>query len=485
MKHPWRIKALILWLVCCLAPVGAIAEPAAESLAESPAESLAESLAESPAESVTEKLDDESFIGSLAAIQEQNREFDASQASYLELLKLIEERDGPYSDELIEPLTGLGRVNLEQARYEEAEPLFRRAQHLSHRAEGVHTPRQKEIIDLLTRIHMELDQPLEADRQQSFSLYISEKLNGKDSTALLPALYKIAEWYLETGQFSRSRKMYEKAADIIKAHDGDQDVKLVEALRGIARTRQLQGICCSHRPLLEVLNILKAQGDTQPVAMAHAMAELADGYSISKKGPQALELYRQAWLTLQNEPEGDRRENLFHRPEQIAMSKKMDASRSSKRTYLLQQNRGAPTNFSRLMGEDELIERYPTPQVFTIAPFQKKYRHHISDPTTDFDPSQKTRQVIGVPVQFLYEQLKQILPSALHDPETLAQLFIELEFTVREDGNVVDIVIAATNAPNKLIRTMKQAMSKSRFRPRVQEGVPIETKNVQLTQVFK
>jgi tetratricopeptide (TPR) repeat protein len=448
MKHPWRIKALILWLVCCLAPVGAIAEPAAESLAESPAESLAES----PAESLTEKLDDESFIGSLAAIQEQNREFDASQASYLELLKLIEERDGPYSDELIEPLTGLGRVNLEQARYEEAEPLFRRAQHLSHRAEGVHTPRQKEIIDLLTRIHMELDQPLEADRQQSFSLYISEKLNGKDSTALLPALYKIAEWYLETGQFSRSRKMYEKAADIIKAHDGDQDVKLVEALRGIARTRQLQGICCSHRPLLEVLNILKAQGDTQPVAMAHAMAELADGYSISKKGPQALELYRQAWLTLQNEPEGDRRENLFHRPEQIAMSK---------------------------------IERYPTPQVFTIAPFQKKYRHHISDPTTDFDPSQKTRQVIGVPVQFLYEQLKQILPSALHDPETLAQLFIELEFTVREDGNVVDIVIAATNAPNKLIRTMKQAMSKSRFRPRVQEGVPIETKNVQLTQVFK
>ncbi len=470
--HVGRGTVLLVWLACSPAPIWADVEAA-------PVDAAAVGSGE---------VDDETFLGSLATIQEKNREFDASQENYRKLMALIETRDGAFSDELIEPLTGLGRVHLEQGRYDEAEEQFRRAQHLAHRNEGVHTPRQKEIIDLLTRIHMELDEPLQADRQQRFSLYISERLKGEHSTELLPALYKIAQWYVETGQFARARKIYEKAVDIIVQHDGDQDLKLVEPLRGIATTRQLQGVCCSHKSLLKILTILQASENIPPAQLALAMAELADGYSISKKRTQAKEFYRQAWLTLQSEPEKEKREDLFHRPEQIVMSKKMDESRQVKRLILMQQNRGAPvsySNYRRLTADEELIEKYLPPQKFTIAPYEKQYRHHINDLAARFDPNQKTRQVIGVPVQFLYEQLKHILPYALHDLETLAQLFIELEFTVREDGTVTDIVIAATNAPNKLIRTMKHAISKSRFRPRVQEGEPIETRNVQLTQVFK
>lgn len=457
MMHVRRSKLFILWIACCLTSLGAVAEPD----------------------------DDESFLGALATIQEKNREFDAAQESYQQLISLIEERDGIYAVELIEPLTGSGRVNLEQSNYEQAEAQFKRAQHLSHRAEGVHTPRQKEIIDLLTRIHMELDQPLAGDQQQRFSLYLSERQSGKNSTKLLPALYKMAEWYLETGQFSRSRKIYEKAEDIIVEHDGDQDLKLVEALRGIARTRQLQGVCCSYKPLQRLLTILKAAEQTKPAEIALAMAELADGYSISKKRSQARKFYRQAWLTLQSEPEKEKRENLFHQPEQIAMSKKLGGSQSRRKIYMVRQNRSLTGNFMRLTGDETRVDKYLPPQIFTIAPYEKHYHQHIRDQPTRFDADQQTRQVIGVPVQFLYDQLKHILPSALHDPEKLAELFIELKFTVREDGSVTDIVITATNAPTKLIRTMKQAMSKSRFRPRVQQGEPIETKDVQLTQVFK
>ena len=446
------------WLLCCVAPLcmGAESDPA-----------------------------EETFLGRLAVIQEKNREFLASEDSYHQVIKLIEERDGIYSEELIDPMTGLGRVNLEQGRYEEAESLFRRAQHLSHRAEGVLTPRQKEIIDLLTRIHMELDKPLAADQQQRFALYISERLMGENSPELLPALYEMAQWNLETGQFSRSRKIYERAAAIVEENYGDQDIRMVEALKGIARSRQLQGVCCSYKSLQQILTILQADETTQPAEIALAMAELADGYSIDKKKEQAKKLYRQSWLTLQKEPEEKKREILFEQPEQIAMSKKIEESQPGKRIYMAQQNRSTLSDFKLLTDQEEMIEKNLPPQMFTIGSFENQYRHHIRDLSTGYDYEQKTREVIGIPVQFLYEQLKHVLPQALHDPDTLAQLFIELEFTVREDGSITDIEISETNAPHKLIRTMKQALSKSRFRPRMQQGEPIETKNVQLTQVFK
>lgn len=473
-----RLKYCALWLSCLLS-VNTVAEPL--SGAPESVNTAAESV--SAAAQIVDKED--SFLSRLAAVQEKNREFDASAENYQELTRRIEERDGSYSEKLIEPLTGLGRVRLEQRNYEQAETLFRRAQHLSHRSGGVHTPRQKEIIDLLTRIHMELDQPLKADQQQRFSLYISEQFDGRNSTQLLPALYKMARWYLETGQFSRSRKIYERAAELIKGHFGDQHLMLVEALRGIATTRQLQAICCSYKALQQVLTILKSAENIQPAEIALAMAELADGYSVSKKKDQARELYRQAWLMLQNEPESEKREILFRQPEQIAMSKKIDESRPGRKIYMARQNYGLPSNYQLLTENEEMVEKNLPPQMFTVASYENQYRHHINDLTTRFDAEQKTREVIGIPVQFLYEQLKYILPHSLHDPETLAQLFIELEFTVREDGSVTDIVISETNAPNKLIRTMKQALRKSRFRPRMQQGEPIATKNVQLTQVFK
>jgi hypothetical protein len=264
-----------------------------------------------------------------------------------------------------------------------------------------------------------------------------------------------------------------------------QDPALIEALRGIARTRQLQGVCCSYRSLQQILTILQAAENIQPAEIARAMAELADGYSIAKKNERARELYRQAWLALQSEPQKDKREFLFHRPEQIAMSRRMAESQPGKKIYMNRQNRGLPNSLNPLTESEEMVEKSLPPQMFTIAAYEKQYRHHINDLANRFDPENKTREVIGFPVQFLYDQLKYILPQALHDPATLAQLFIKLDFTVREDGSITDIVISETNAPNKLIRTIKQALSKSRFRPRMQQGEPIETKNVQLTQVFK
>jgi outer membrane biosynthesis protein TonB len=93
--------------------------------------------------------------------------------------------------------------------------------------------------------------------------------------------------------------------------------------------------------------------------------------------------------------------------------------------------------------------------------------------------------VIGIPLRFQTSQLLVILPSGYSDPQQLAELYIHLEFTVGADGTVSKIEVTDTNAPSKLVRTMKQALNKSQFRPRVVEGQPVDTDHFQLTQLFK
>ena len=97
------------------------------------------------------------------------------------------------------------------------------------------------------------------------------------------------------------------------------------------------------------------------------------------------------------------------------------------------------------------------------------------------EPSQK---MVGKPFQFIFRQLKTILPSSLRSEAKLANISIALDFTVTETGAIRDIEFAKSNAPAKLNRLMKEAIRKTRFRPALVDGRPVITHNVTLTQSF-
>ena len=61
-------------------------------------------------------------------------------------IDLISKRDGPFSEKLYEPLLSLAELYVEEGETEDAENTLRRAQNITHRNEGVYSPKQLEVI---------------------------------------------------------------------------------------------------------------------------------------------------------------------------------------------------------------------------------------------------------------------------------------------------------------------------------------------------
>lgn len=160
----------------------------------------------------------------LARIHEQNDEFNLAVEQYEKAVDEIELVDGQFSERLIEPLAGLGHSYLALGEHELAEEALKRAQHLTHRNKGVHSMSQVPVLDVLTENFLQKDQPLQADKQQKLALFISEHQYGKSSPELVPALYKLGDWYMGTGQFRDGNSMralstLSKATAVATIHD--------------------------------------------------------------------------------------------------------------------------------------------------------------------------------------------------------------------------------------------------------------------------
>ncbi|MBD3646588.1 MAG: tetratricopeptide repeat protein, partial [Pseudomonadales bacterium] len=293
-----------------------------------------------------------------ARIHELNDEFDLAIEAYLEDIAEEEKTRGPFAMSLVEPLTGLGRSYLATGDLAEAEEVLRRAQHLTHRSQGVHSPAQLPMVDILTDKFLMEDLPLEADRQQRFALFINEHHYGKDSPEVLPALNKMADWFVQTGQYHNAREILEQMIEIMQNDGGEYDLRQLEPLEKIALTRRLQGICCSYRSLLTAREIIENNAAADDDTRMRVYLELADAYLASGKAEDAHENYREA-LALA----GDGKDTLLATPQQIAMSETLNNQRRAfMRYYQVERDGPGPGRYNPY-GQSQLRELSPEEQL--------------------------------------------------------------------------------------------------------------------------
>lgn len=412
------------------------------------------------------------------AVQEMNDEFDDAYDSYKSAVKQVETEFDEFHPSLVAPLTGLGRVYIKLGDNDAAEASFRRAQHIIHRNDGVYSEQQLEVIDELTTLHLIRREPLEADRQQRMALLISEHVLEEESTALLPALHKLGKWFTETGQYHRARRTHKRA---LKISDRESGAASIETLRLMARTKTLQGVCCAYKILTQVVEKLQADNNTSTNELASAQADLADAYLNSRKVERAHATYARAWATL-GDKEG---QEFFDKPQQLALMRPLDHAASNTKQYkvpnLASFNRGI-----KLSREEQLVADYQPPQQFLVPQYENVYQVQIIDTFQRKEVNdEKTRKVIGHPFQFLTKQLLFILPMRMQKASELAELSVDLDFTVTEKGAIRDIEASGEGTPNRLIKLLKRVLARSRFRPRLVDAKPVSTQHVTLTQTFK
>ncbi len=335
----------------------------------------------------------------------------------------LSSNSGPFHETLMNALMAKGLTLMDLERLDEAEEAFRHAQHIAHRAEGVYTPRQLNIINYITRIELKKGKVLEADLQQEFNLRISEQAYGKESVELVPILQRLGSYFASRGDmispseaaelrferdslFRQSLELYQRAIRIIEQNYGENDPRLVEPLRGLARARLLQS---TNRRLGEValeraLEIVESNPDSDLPDRVTAMIHLADMYTITGDR-RAADLYLKAWKMMEDEP-----------------------------------------------GYEELSARL------------------FGSPTRLYP------DITGI----LYLTRR---PDAAMEGDV--ELYIDAEYTVAENGKVKNIRFIDKNVPNSQAKMLRSTLAGTRFRPRIIDGELVATENLILHQTFQ
>ena len=392
------------------------------------------------------------------------------------LIESISRESGEFSPDLFEPLIGLGRAYAGIGNIELAHETFNRAQHIIHRNEGVYSPTQFDILQIKTRLAMQGGEPLEADGLQRFLFFLNR--HNFEDLEVLPAYLDMGKWYMETGQYRRAQKVLTEAVTLIHGSAGEYDLRLLEPLQLIAKSRRLRGVCCTEKYLVKVLEIVKNNDSVPQDTLATAYAELADAYTVSGKSKDAAKFYSLATQTVDS--------GVLQEPRMIAMSKQLDGIR--RHNTQMFRPRGdlftARRPMHRMSLEEQLEAAYQPPQRFVLPLSENTYDVKIKDAMQSNSTSEPTLKMVGKPFQFIFRQLKTILPGSLRNEANLANITIALSFTVTETGAIRDIEVTKSNAPFKLNRLMKEAVRKTRFRPALVDGQPVITHNVILTQLF-
>ena len=372
------------------------------------------------------------LLANLGMVQASLGEYDNAMASLDPALEFMETVINPFSPILINISMARGLVLMQKREYERSNEALRRAQHITHRTGGVYTPEQLEIVNKIVRLNLREYKPGVADNMQEFRQRVAEQAYGEASEELIPIFQEIAGYYARRGStiavmesagemayfsddvnsryyrdllFRRSFKLYERIIKIIEDNYGEDDLRLLGPLRGMANARLLQkhNRTASEKALERALAIVENNPDTDVPDRIRAMLDLGDMYTITGDG-RATQIYVDTYqMMMDSEAFAEVAADAF----------------------------GSPT---RLYPEASGI----------------KYLNRAPD-------------------------------AALAGAE---DLYIELTYTVDENGRVSDVEVVDRNVPNEQVRLMRAHLLKTRFRPRILDGQPVSTNNLMLHQRY-
>lgn len=338
----------------------------------------------------------------LATLQLSGAELENAKMNFNLSIELIESHQGVFAAELILPLHGLGMTLTEAGDYSQATLALRRAQHITHRIFGVYTLNQIDMIDQLSRVDLLQANLQAADQERKFALKINEVEYGNDDPLLVPAIEKLARYFVSRGNNRDAVALYRRAVDIIEKNFSENDLRLSDPLLSLGKIgmQQADFRARGERALERRLTIINESVEADVVDQMQALVDLADAYIISNNRKAAM-LYQDAWELIQDKADfAELREEIFGTPMRL----------------------------------------YPNPKIHLIQRF----------------------------------------PSA-----GAKELYIDVEFTVRVDGHVVDIEIIDANVPNESKRNLRSKLYGYRYRPRMVDGLPVASEKLTLHQPFE
>ena len=369
---------------------------------------------------------------------------------YQELIDTLEREGGVYDSQLSEVMLGLGNLYQKFGRHGDAASLFDRAYHITRVNSGLYSLDQLALLEELIESNRNLKNWQALDQNYHNMLWISKRHHGENSTELLPLLDRVGRWHLtawdlDHGQnpFSHlvaAEQLYNWAVEIIEADGGKEDLRLINALYGIALTNY---------------QIAAKAANTDD------FDELRTGFRNARQTRRALEIQRA-------------REDIIIR----SYVKGRDALRQV--VQIQEKNPILPIETQAMamthLGDWYLLfdKKNSSAQTYQEA-YQLMANDGIEKEKIDqFFGQPRTLPAISLPI----EKHEEILPE--NPPYVLAS------FDVSPSGKAHNIqIIESSEGDNvRYRRKAKRSIAATRFRPRYENGQPVLTTGLSLRYVF-
>jgi hypothetical protein len=207
------------------------------------------------------------------------------------------------------PLKGLGAAHLASGRPDLARQTFDRAVHISHVNEGPHNLEQVEVLDALTETYLSIGETDDALDVQEHVYILQTRKVEPNSTLMIPALQRQADWMHRMQLYNRERIAWRKLIRVIERNHGKEDLGLVDPLIGLGRSylffdvmeSEFQGYAptgSGETYLKRALRIAEENEDSTWQTQEKALLSLADFYILSNRPNRAKRTYGETWNLL-------------------------------------------------------------------------------------------------------------------------------------------------------------------------------------------
>jgi tetratricopeptide (TPR) repeat protein len=349
-----------------------------------------------------------------------------AEASFSRALELLVTTEKIASPRFIATLSGLAAAFKAQGQFAQAADALRQAIAISRRGSGLFNAEQLPLLESLVDVYEALGDDDGSEQELRYSVQVLEQAYGRDDLRVTPALRRLAEWYDKKDRPLQARLYWVRVLEIAAQEDGGRNATTIAALTAIARSHRLQYVRDPKSIGLSTCPVDPKTG--QPKAYWYC-TDFGRTISPAKAGEaaalKALELLDETT----DPPPALLVRTLIELGDWYATVRKPKLATE----YYM---RAWPLVPEALATGEPHPFRIPVPLSYRPPAASRHYRHHSESSVTP----------------------------------------IEFTLTVTAEGATTDIR-AVTEAESTRITQVRRALAQARFRPRFEDGLPVETKN--------
>jgi tetratricopeptide (TPR) repeat protein len=384
----------------------------------------------------TEPEELQSALMNLGLAQYRAGDYLAAEASYLRVIELIEAAGRLTSPRLARAHAGLGITYHAARRYDLAAVILERAIALNRRAEGLFNEEQLPLLEKQADSLSELGRFDEALLARRYALRVVGRRHGEESLPFARELESLGRWYTRVRSYEAARVTLRRAADLVVSLEGQDSHELVGPLSGLAEN--------ARRWLLDPQLRESSAVDEERRAMLHDTMPAPPSMSMSTIASEGLRALERAAAIVDAGPDTP--------PALVA---------------------AVHSQLGDWHQARQLPER-------ARPHYQRAWQAAGAVP----DGGRLQQSLFGAPVLIRYTVPESWDRYARRPPEEAERRHVEIELTVTADGGVLDPVVVSDTGDPRLTGQALRAVATARYRPRLVEGEPQQTRGVRFIQPF-